>query len=1396
MARYGKQNNILSWKIQGGFRMKITKVNHGETAVGKQQVDGTRGIVYYDPSRGKESESLKQLVKKRCYDSARLYSVLNRNTVIFAKDKKKQGIIKEIIDKFSSIFTKDNKKQLGLFDDTSVSDYKAVSQYITKYIEKGKEMGIASLGYESDEKLAQDIVAHALKNSLRRKIVWRKKNYYLPDIAVKLLLAIVIRADKNEYKLIPREEVLAFVGYVYVDRLNKQSRWKDGREITRQEDIVASIKEKDVKVQVFDKAGEHMLMLSNSENVKKKYIADFLKDFAACADEREQNQMVFQIRRLIVLFVYGPNQYDTFSDKNPWGKIPRLGEKSDIFGDILEKDNMGNIIARKVITEDTFSEIANSKGGESNRAVHLEFDAKIRQIMISHYKAAESKIIEEKGKDGSRSSLFWISHFETVAEQFVKLRKKRKFDDYRCVRICNMLWEEWLSYIAMKYIDLGKAVYYFGTPDLHAMDSERPVKIGPAQEKYADGLTSFDYEKVKAEETMIRNFATAVTFAENAFSNAAVKVEYRLGFDKIEGDRADILSYSDSKFKNKDIINEKAWKRVMGYFGGASIWEGTKVSGLGEAEESIFLDEIRKHIANIRNANFHFSTDRNPVLSDNNTYAKKLFSGEYGRINQLIGEKYLSNNTLAFYPAGSSVAESETGLYSLMKKLYCHVVEREAQVPAFNHVIKRKDMHAFAEEFLSKDNAKVDFSDKKLMDKYLSSLYFLLKEIYYYGFLSENDLMVRFGNALKQIEDTVDEENDKQKKHNNSRDTTEKRAMVNFLIRYKEIKKDKMTFGQMCQRIMTDYNMQNQKQKEIPSTAKSKRNAKNGNKPLYKHYVLILQQCIKKAFEEYLGSDVYKFLKKPEISREGSEAELISKEKAEKFIRNIPAGICLFEKVAVMREKINQERDDVNTSQDIQLMYDWYITAHFMSAKQINLLIGDIRNYKQYVGNIYERAKNTGNTAAADRILDTSLVSRYSDVLSVLEFVLQFVGRTSRNIKDYFDLEEKYAKYVANYVDFDASLSDDVSDGQRYKAALQEFCGQMVEGAKSTDKALGIYYDAENPIPNRNMVYSLLYGDTHMLSEVMKKTSENGTFRITKGEIDKYYEMGKKLSGVFKRGSCISDDEQKLLKEFQNLKNRIELLDIQTYTELLNDIMAQMVSWAYLRERDLMYYQLGYHYIRLFYTDKVTEAKYHELKGDKINIEKGALLYQIIALYDHELPLYGIDIEGNAFVSLKSGTPGECITPFMKKYCQEKDTNNPFVYYGGIRIFEDKNRHDEFVLLREYIAHMKYYTLHDKNIWDLFGEMYNGFLRYDTKLKKSVSYLIKNILERYFVVLDTSMVQGNGSVRGAVISADKITSDTFTYKYKDENKKEHRVEAPCRSDIFLSQLKELLAYKS
>lgn len=1378
--------------------MKISKVDHRKTAVGMLQEDGMRGIIYKDPSQGKETEDLEWLVKDRNSKSGNLYSVLNSNATLFSnkRDKDKQRTVSMVINNFSFIFKGIFKNNQGKYQKgyqkqynagIKLDDYNAVSSYIK---ENTRKVNTSFLGYESHEKLAQDIVAAALRNSLRKKITWHGKEYYLPGIATKLLLATIINDDIKEYERIPEEEVLAFVAYVDMDKNNNKTRTDGDKIITSQQDVVASIKKQDVKVQVFDKDGEKMLMLSNSTHPRKRYIADFIKNFAGCTNEAVQDKMIFNIRRLIVLYVYGPLQYDTFQMDNPWGRMPDFDGKNNTFGYTIQKDTEGKIYYEEVITCDMFNNDDNKK---NSRTRHLEFDRKIRDVIISHYKAAEEKILNDMAVTNKEDSLFWIHYFEESVEKFVKIRKKREKDNYMCGRICNKLWEEWFSYIAMKYIDLGKAVYYFGTPDLYNTSLDKPVKIGPVLEQYKNGITSFDYEKTKAEETLVRNFATVATFAGSTFSNAVVKQEYRSSYSKSKNgrktDNSDVLGYPDKIFSNKEAVKDNAVQCALGYFSCAGLWDNIKIK---DNDEARFLAEIKKHIARVRNTSFHFSTDRNVKNAENNIYVQRLFNSEYSKVKRLTGEKYISNNTVVFYPADNNGA----GLYALIKELYSAKTGREAQIPAFNNIIKKKDMRVFVESFLLKNNIearKFIFSDIQLTDRYLSSLYFLLKEIYYYGFLAGKNMMQAFNTALRQIENDVNKENEilrqRQKNTKKIKDTKQKQAMSNFIKRYNEIAgrtNDKITFGQLCQQIMTDYNMQNQKQKEILSTDREKQNQKNGNKPIYKHYVLILQQCIRKMFENYLsGNEVFSFLKSPQISRNGFDTDILSQEKAEEFINGMPE-IGMFNSLSILGN--GTAGGNAGTGQDIQLMYDWYITAHFTSARQINMLAGDIRSYKQYVTKIHERAKNTGNTDAANRIINDSQIHRYLDVLEVLEFVIQFTGRTSKEIKTYFATDEEYAKYISNYVDFDEYLGNAVTD--KYKNGLQAFCGQMVADAKSTDKALGIYYDARNPVPNKNVIYSLLYGDTPMLSAVMKENK----FRINKKEISDYYKRRNELEEVFKRGRCVTSKEQEKLKEFQNIKNRIELLDIKEYTELVNDIMSQMVSWAYLRERDLMYFQLGYHYTRLFYTGQVTETRYNVLKSDRINIEKGALLYQIIALYNHELPVYRTDEDGNATEKPAAGTTGACIGPFVKDYCKE-NMEDPYTYYGGIRFFEDRGRHDDFTGLRNYIAHMKYYSFHDKSIWDLFGEMYNGFLIYDTKLKKSVSYISGNILEKYFVVVKTVMSHNGKDNNGFKFAAEEFKSDKFTYKYKDKNNKENKVEVPCRSNKFLEQVEKILEYK-
>ena len=90
---------------------------------------------------------------------------------------------------------------------------------------------------------------------------------------------------------------------------------------------------------------------------------------------------------------------------------------------------------------------------------------------------------------------------------------------------------------------------------------------------------------------------------------------------------------------------------------------------------------------------------------------------------------------------------------------------------------------------------------------------------------------------------------------------------------------------------------------------------------------------------------------------------------------------------------------------------------------------------------------------------------------------------------------------------------------------------------------------------------------------------------VTEQDIRKYYSLMAELDSILKNGAvCKSEDEQKNLRHFQNLKNRIELVDVLTLSELVNDLVAQLIGWAYIRERDMMYLQLGLHYIKLYFT--------------------------------------------------------------------------------------------------------------------------------------------------------------------------------------------------------------------
>lgn len=911
-----------------------------------------------------------------------------------------------------------------------------------------------------------------------------------------------------------------------------------------------------------------------------------------------------------------------------------------------------------------------------------------------------------------------------------------------------------MSYLAAKYIDLGKGVYHFTMKDkldmLNKNEAVTDLRFGIVSEKYEKGITSFDYERIKAEEELDRNIAAYVTFAADIFAKSVIKSDYRTKKDN----NSDVLQYSDKEFRNSEVIRDNAEKNILQYWGGYSRWctensklpENNKVSDFGKLDVSDLCIDIKKHLAGIRNSSVHYTTKIKNESATDGSNVKILFEKDLADINIIYADKYYSNNVWMFY--------SLEDINKLIAFLYKEKrVIRQVQIPSFSRILKRKAMQDVINEIF-KDDFDENIVNPELKEKYRNSLYFMLKEIYYNAFIIQPELKEKFKDKIKTMKSelynklkTIDK---KEYKALYCMLSNEESALKNFADRIYSVDGDNVSFADICMILMTDYNMQNQEKKNIESMEQKKKN--KGKDENYKHFPLLLHKVLKELFIEYLKqTHELEFLRnniriKSDVTMESFESQI--------------KGVEIYKD---LKEKI-----DKNNS-----LLDWYVIAHFLMPKQLNHLIGNIKNYIQFATNIDKRAESVKN------LTESSMVKRiqyYDDIVRILEFSAQYIGKISNNINDYFNSEDEYVSFLSKYVGFINDKSEDVL------TELKDFCREKINNGS---QIIGIYYGGDNVIINRNVIYAQMYSNAEVFSNIYKK--------VTKNDIINYYEKQNDLKDVFKSGVCQNEDEQRSLCEFQQLKNRIELTELSTYADMVNDFMAQFVEWAYLRERDLMYFQLGIHYIRLFYSDNVLDEKYHKLRDNVIDIEEGALLYQIVAMYDYELRIFETDNSGNA-KRIGQGGPGKSIPVFLKKYCNGTD-----VYECGLELFEDINQHENIIRFRNDIAHMRYMSNQAMNIMSIVSNIYKSFFVYDTKLKKSISLVFKNILMRYGVIADLVFSYNNKNQRIKddmdinIINIKNLKSDKYVYKIVNEDIVK-QVEIEIRNQVFLEQLHNLLYF--
>ena len=1352
--------------------MKISKIKNSRPGISvtenkNEERLSRQSLLYYAPVKdGKvrlESKDLEQHVTECNEKAQKLYNVITPE-INFYRDENRQKMVENLARNFNAVINNAlrsiknpkekkerrvekevafilnlSKKSIKMKKDVFVKS----TDLIVKFPENNKYNKKNDKGTGSKEayiqKMISDLVLRKLKNTLRKEVKLENGcRRQMTEITISLMSAVCLYGNVESF-----DPAILKAFFEKVD--------SDYTKYKYVEQIVKSIESQSAKLKVVEKDGRHLLIFANADHRKKKYVFEFMRMYAA-ADEKEKRELTEHIQDLIGLYLCGKAGYENAENR---------------FSDMIESHNC---ICGKI--EEILNELEEPENLSQQKKEKLKNTTV--KVMALKYRAAVNYLADEVGKTvlgeirekkvRSCADLYWIEYIDSTVEKL--LLKSRNKDEYRYEIgfLSKHIWKEWTQYISGKYIEMGKGVYHFAIPDLSGALEGESVSICEVKPEYRNGVSGFDYERIRAEESLEREMEKYVLFAVNNFARAVTPEEEReksghedvllmKTLSEIEESQTkeERQKKHDNNVKNAITLYADADRRILQFFGGQSRFREKEDSLINLYSGEDLYKEIRKELYAIRNITFHYTTKADKDQTQKHDLAEYLFEEEFSDITELFREKYYANNVWKYYDAEV--------INTIMENIYCGRKYRAAQVPAFKNIISRPELPQVMNGFVKGNSLRrlMNCPDRDVINKYWSALFFVLKELYYYDFLQEqkkpeDNVKERFFRAIKKLS-------------GQEKDDEKQKAWESFENRIDQIGRDR-SFGAICQGLMIEYMLQNS---DISMVQTETDNGKaNNKKQIYKHYRTLLYNCISEAFIEYLR-EKWEELRTPVLTaKEWSKEEFCRTDGLK--------HLSLFDH---LKETFN----------DAESGSSWYMAAHFINQKYLNHLLGSIRNYLQFTEDIEDRAISLGDCVDNKRE-EKNL--RYRNTLEILEFVAQFCERTTNVMEDYFESNQEYAEYLSGFVDYNTTKKE--TDIEK---ALYSFCKQKFK-VDGKEYMAGIYYDGENLIPNRNIIRANMYGNTSCLKPCMD--------RITLKEIRTMYADQNKLDLVLKEGVCHTEEEQKAYREYQNEKNRIELFDVCTYTQILNDMQARLIGWSYMRERDLMYYQLGYYYTKLFWTDSISEEDARRrLAGNLVNVEDGAILYQILAFNSYNLPI--IANKNNTVTLLKDegSIGGKAITAFFKNY-----ENAEMIYEEALDLFENMDEHAAIINTRNYIEHFKYFIKSDRSMMDLYSEIYDRFFRHDHNRKKNVPDSLKNVLADNFMIVDIDMELGSKKVgekkkgfrehKAARIefTDSGIRSTDMTYTIKPDikdNKKDKKVLVPARSEVFLKQFRKILEYR-
>ncbi|SEQ67578.1 hypothetical protein SAMN02910369_02235 [Lachnospiraceae bacterium NE2001] len=1311
--------------------MKISKVGHTRTAVGVTENKGPEGLLYIDPSKKAVIDPIER-VKDRIRKANNLYSVFG--PVNDENDKNRKN---EVADTFNGIIKKytSRNRDKGINSERDKTIYKLDADRLIDDV----TYGFKGFVYDDETKKSIDEALNVLlKGTLRREDT--KK-------AFENLFEACIPSSEGSHKEKVEADKDSIKSYIVEPIVKDYSKSK------MQKNTIESLKKQNLVVQPVSRGGNTTILAPASSNNRrssknsvrltkaeeKEALTSFLEMFATLSEEDRKDSLM-RLRRLADLYFYGKDGViaDTF---DVWVRHNEAKQNTAKIVDYTRPDYS----VYKIQDDDPEDEVKRKK--KEKKIVQKAESGKLRDMLRTRnmelFRTSFKAIDEDSNNlffEDKNVSKFFIHHIEG---EFERIFSNGRSDDFRLETgyISEKVWKGLINYLSIKYIAIGKSVYNFAMDELTKPDGD--MSFGRINDAYIKGITSFEYEKISAEETLQRETAVYVSFASNHLSRAVVKADSDIDLMDLK------ISENQDKLVDKNLIT----KSILQFFGGKSSWEKFSTDLSAEGFDSYaFLNDIKTLIYQLRNESFHFKTEKKNTDISNPDLISDMFEYECRKACVLEKQKFYSNNLPLYY--------KDADLNRVLEKLYSTYTDRKSQVPSFERVMKRGDFS----EYLRQQGIKPALDDKNLK-KFESAVYYLYKQVYYNDFLAhEKDAKNVF---IKNIRDM--KIHTEIGRNGKSRTVVEDKPIEDFRNRVLEL--EHYSLSEICQMIMTEYNQQNNQ-----NIKKSQRNVE-----IFKHYQLGLYKALNEALTIYVKNNnaLYGFIKEPHID---PDAEL---ESVEQFLPDYTS--------AQYEELIKK----VSASHELK---KWYIMTRFLNPKQTNQLVGALRSYVQYVDSIKRRASETGN--ALPKFEEAKPIN---DIIQVIDMCTRICGNTSNNLEDYFEDNEDYADYLEQFLDFEM----DESRSDNKAAMLGAFCEDKIEGQR-----IEIYHDGTNPILNRNIVLAKLYGATGVVSRAIPRVDSN--------IIKEYYSADKDIESYRKDGGCKTADQQKRLKEYQELKNRVEFRDVVDYSEIINELYGQLINWTYLRERDLMYFQLGFHYMCLNNNSEKPDAyKKIELvdKTDNSRCINGAILYQIVAMYTYGVDLYyrghkayPDDKKSRDYTDKKNkweaftGQIGQRV-PMFALYSGYMNKGNSDVYRptydlytSGLELFEVIDEHDDIIKLRNYIDHFNYYAKRDRSLLGIYSEIFDRFFTYDMKYQKNVPNILSNILAGHLLVPSFVFETGSKMVGKTTKACAKIDlknknglkPDSFTYKLDDDDRK--KVKGPSKLMGYVENVIRILYY--